>query len=80
MSHKFKVGDSVKYSTAQAALCGLGARARRDPISMQAGAALAPGVSQQTFKHVTGIRVAGVVAAHVTPISEIPFDGAGSGD
>jgi hypothetical protein len=34
--------------------------------SMQAGAALALGVSQQAFKHATGIWVAGVIAAHVT--------------
>jgi hypothetical protein len=42
---------------------------------MQAGAALAPGVSQQAFKHVTGIRVAGVMPAHVTPSSKIPING-----
>ena len=48
--------------------------------SIQAGATLTPCVSQQAFKHATGIRVAGVVAARVTPISEVPFDGAGSGD
>jgi predicted chitinase len=48
--------------------------------SIQAGAGLAPGVSQQAFKHVTGIWVAGVIAAHVTPTSEIPIDGAGFGD
>jgi hypothetical protein len=47
---------------------------------MQAGAPLAPGVSQQAFKHGTGIRVARVIAARVTPASEIPLDGAGSGD
>ena len=48
---------------------------------MQSGAALVePGVSQQAFKHVTGIRVPGVVAAHVTPMSKIPIDGAGFGD
>jgi hypothetical protein len=47
---------------------------------MQAGAALAPGVSQQAFKHAAGIWVAGVVSARVTPISKIPIDGAGFGD
>ena len=30
--------------------------------SMQARAALTPGVSQQAFKHATGIRVAGVIS------------------
>ena len=47
---------------------------------MQARAALAASVSQQAFKHVTGIRVAGVMPAHVTPMSKIPIDGAGFGD
>ena len=47
---------------------------------MQVGAALAPGVSQQAFKHVTGVRVAGVMPARVTPMSKIPIDGAGFGD
>jgi len=48
--------------------------------SMQAGAALAPGVMQQAFKHAPGCRVAGVVSARVTPINKIPIDGAGLGD
>jgi hypothetical protein len=48
--------------------------------SMQAGAALAPGVIQQPLKHTAGIRVAGVVSARVTPISKIPLDGAGFDD
>ena len=48
--------------------------------SVQAGPALAPGVSQQAFKHVTGIRIAGVMPARVTPMSKIPIDGAGFGD
>jgi hypothetical protein len=48
--------------------------------SMQAGAALAPGVSQQAFKHATGFRVAGVMSAHATPGSKVPVDGAGFGD
>src|SRR2546430_14296170 len=48
--------------------------------SMQPGAALASGVSQQAFEHGTGIRVACVIAARVTPASEIPLDGAGPGD
>jgi hypothetical protein len=34
-------------------------------------------VQQQAFKHATGIRVAGVIAARVTPISKIPIEGAG---
>jgi hypothetical protein len=46
---------------------------------MQAGADLAPGVSQQAFKQVTGIRVAGVMPARVTPIGKIPIGGAGFG-
>jgi len=48
--------------------------------SIQAGAALAPGVSQQAFKHAAGIRVAGVISARVTPISKIPIGGASLGD
>ena len=48
--------------------------------SMQAGAALAPGISQQAFKHATGIWVAGVIAAHVTPSGEIPIGRAGFDD
>jgi hypothetical protein len=48
--------------------------------SMQAGAALAPGISQQAFKHAAGFRIAGVVSAHATPIGEIPIEGAGLGD
>ena len=40
--------------------------------SMQAGAPLAPGISQQAFKHAAGIRVVGVISARVTPISKIP--------
>jgi hypothetical protein len=47
---------------------------------MQAGAALASGVSQQAFKHAAGIRIAGVIAAGATPIGEIPIEGAGFGD
>jgi hypothetical protein len=47
---------------------------------MQAGAALAPGVSQQAFKHAAGFRVAGVISARATPIGEIPIKGAGFGD
>ena len=46
----------------------------------KAGTALAPSVSQQAFKHVTGIRVAGVMPVRVTPMSKIPIDGAGFGD
>ena len=42
-----------------------GPRAWRKPASIQ---------------HVTGIWVADVIAAHVTPTSEIPIDGAGFGD
>ena len=38
--------------------------------SVQAGAALAASVSQQAFKHVTGIRVAGVMSAHVVLLSQ----------
>ena len=49
-------------------------------LSMQAGAALAPGISQQAFKHAVGFRVAGVISAHATPIGEIPIEGAGFGD
>ena len=48
--------------------------------SIQAVAPLAPGVSQQAFKHLTGIRVAGLIAARVTPIGKIPLDGASFGD
>src|SRR5262249_51846548 len=54
-----------------------GAAGRR---SMQAGAALEPGVSQQAFEHAAGIRVAGVIPARVTPISKIPLGGASFGD
>jgi len=48
--------------------------------SMQAGAAFALGVSQQAFEHVASIWIAGVIAARVTPIVEIPTDGASFGD
>ena len=48
--------------------------------SMQAGAALAPGVSQQGFKHAACIGVAGVIPARATPSGKIPIDGAGFGD
>jgi membrane glycosyltransferase len=48
--------------------------------SMQAGAALAHGVSQQAFKHAAGFLVAGVMSARVAPIGEIPIEGAGFGD
>ena len=48
--------------------------------SIQAGAPLVHGVSQQAFKHVTGIPVAGVIAARVTPIGKIPLGGASFGD
>jgi hypothetical protein len=47
---------------------------------MQVRVALAFGVSKQAFKHATGVRVAGVIPARVTPSSELPIDGAGSGD
>jgi hypothetical protein len=47
---------------------------------MQAGAALAYGVSEQAFKRVAGIRVAGVIPVRATPISKIPIGGAGFGD
>jgi len=47
---------------------------------MQAGAAFALGVSQQAFEHVARIWIAGVMAARVTPIVEIPTDGASFGD
>src|SRR5262249_16542452 len=46
----------------------------------QAGAALALGVIQQAFKHATGIWVAGVIAAQVTPAAEVPTDRASFGD
>jgi len=48
--------------------------------SMQAGAALGSGVSQQAFKHAAGRRVAGVIPARVTPSTKIPIDSAGFGD
>ena len=48
--------------------------------SMQADAPLASCVSQQAFKHETGIRVARVMAARVAPISKIPINGTGFGD
>ena len=32
------------------------------------------------FEHVTGIRVAGFIAARVTPAGKIPLDGASFGD
>ena len=48
--------------------------------SMQASAALAPGISQQAFKHAAGSRVAGVIPARVTPSTKIPIDGAGFSD
>jgi hypothetical protein len=48
--------------------------------SMQAGAALAPGVGQQPFKHAAGFWVVGVMSAHATPSSKVPVDGAGFGD
>jgi hypothetical protein len=55
--------------------------AARRTGSIQSSAALVePGVIQQAFKHVTGIRVAGVMAARVTPISKVPIDGTGFGD
>jgi hypothetical protein len=47
---------------------------------IQASAALVPSVSQQAFKHVANIRIAGVISACVTPISKIPVDGAGFRD
>jgi hypothetical protein len=48
--------------------------------SVQAGAALAPGISQQAIKHPANIEIAGVIPGRVTPISEIPIDGAGFGN
>ena len=48
--------------------------------SIQAGATLASGVSQQAFKHATGIRIAGVIAARVTPIGKIPLGGVSFGN
>jgi hypothetical protein len=48
--------------------------------SMQAGAALAPRVSQQAFKHAVGSWVAGVIPARITPSIKIPIDGAGFRD
>ena len=47
---------------------------------VQVGAALAPGVRKQAFKHVTGIRGAGIMSAHVTPMGKIPIDSTGFGD
>jgi hypothetical protein len=47
---------------------------------MQADAPLTPRVSQQAFKHITGIRVASAIPAYVTPSSKILIDGAGFGD
>jgi hypothetical protein len=40
---------------------------------MQSGAALAYGVSEQAFKRVAGIRVAGVIPVRATTISKIPI-------
>src|SRR5262249_21236219 len=48
--------------------------------SIQAGAALAPGISQQAFKKETDIGVACVIPARATPTSKIPIEGSGSGD
>jgi hypothetical protein len=54
-------------------------RVRQAARSIQAGAALAPGVTQ-AFKHAADIRVADVISALATPMSKIPVGGAGLGD
>src|SRR5262249_25614790 len=66
---------SARTSNAMAALAHGAGRP-----SMQAGAALGSGVSQQAFKHAAGIRVAGVIPAREAPISKIPIGGAGFGN
>jgi len=48
--------------------------------SMQSGAALGYGVSQQAFKHAAGRRIGGVMPARITPSIKIPIDGAGFSD
>jgi hypothetical protein len=72
------VSDGASSSHSAARL--LSARAQQAGISMQARAAFTPGVSEQAFKHATGIRVASVISTHVTPISKIPIDAAGFGN
>jgi hypothetical protein len=54
-------------------------RVRQAARSIQAGAALAPGVTQ-AFKHAADIRVADVISALATPMSKIPVGGASFGD
>ena len=68
------VSDGASSSRSAARL--LSARVQQANRSMQARAALAHGVSQQAFKHGTGILIAGVIAARVTPIGKVPLGGA----
>jgi hypothetical protein len=70
----------ARWATGDLLLSAGCCRGCRDDRSIQAGTALALGVSQQAFKHATGIRVAGVTAAHVTPVVEVPIDRASFGD
>src|SRR5262249_48620936 len=67
----------LAYGNAVYLLRHAGAAAGR---SIQAGAALAPGVSQQAFKHTSSIRIAGVISAPVTPTTKIPIERASFGD
>jgi hypothetical protein len=60
-------------------ISGIGA-ARLPARSIQAGAPLASGVSQQAFEQAAGIRLAGVISARATPVGKIPFGGASFGD
>jgi hypothetical protein len=53
---------------------------RRLARLIQADAALAPGVSQQTFEHAAGMRVAHVIPARTTPTIKIPFGSPGFSD
>src|SRR5262245_14277970 len=48
--------------------------------SVQRGAALASGVSQQAVEEAAGIGVAGVIPARIAPTGKIPFDGTSFGD
>jgi hypothetical protein len=72
------VSDGASSSRSAARL--LSARVQQANRSMQARAPLTHGVSQQAFKHETGILIAGVMAARVTPIGKIPLGGANFGD
>ena len=76
----FRWREFITLRGAASAARLLSARVQQANRSMQARAALAHGVSQQAFKHGTGILIADVIAVRVTPIGKIPLGGASFGD